>query len=204
MVRVKICGITNLKDALTAVRSGCDALGFVFYKKSSRYITPGKARLIISRLPQGLYKVGVFVNAAKEEVERIAASCKLDMAQLHGDESPELCSHIKACRVIKAFRLKNKSGLREIKKYRAYAYLFDTYSKVKFGGTGKSFDWKLLRTLRKIKKPVFLAGGLTPKNVGRAIKLVKPEWVDVSSSVESSPGKKSATRIKEFIAAVKK
>jgi len=204
MVRVKICGITNLKDALLSVRSGCDALGFVFYKKSPRYIAPKKARLIISKLPKRVYKVGVFVNATKEEVERTARVCKLDMAQLHGQESAGFCGSIKSCRVIKAFRLKNAPDLKDIKKYRAYAYLFDTYSKRKFGGTGRSFDWKLLKGARRIKKPVFLAGGLTAKNVARAIKLVKPEWVDVSSAVETSPGNKSGARIKQFIAAVKK
>ena len=204
MVKIKVCGITNLRDALAAIECGCDALGFVFYKKSPRYITPEKARLIIKKLPGRIVKIGVFVNSPKEELERIAKRCGLDMLQLHGDESADTCASIKGCRIIKAFRLKKAPAAKDINKYRTYAYLFDTYSSGKFGGTGKSFDWKLLKNLRKIKKPVFLAGGLTAGNVAEAIREVSPEWVDISSALESRPGKKSRAKIKKFITAVKK
>jgi phosphoribosylanthranilate isomerase len=204
MVKIKICGITNLEDALNSVKSGCAALGFVFYKKSPRYISPGKAWRIIKKIPKNIFKVGVFVNSPKEEVERIAKLCGLDMLQFHGDESADFCSQFAGYKTIKAFRLKGVFSLKDIKEYRTFAYLFDTYNREKLGGTGKAFDWKRLNGLRKIKKPVFLAGGLTPKNVAAAVERVRPDWVDVSSSVEIRPGKKDHNKIKKFIEEVRK
>jgi len=204
MVRAKICGITNLADALDAVKSGCDALGFIFYKKSPRYINPGKAKEIIERLPARIIKVGVFVNSPKAAIRKIAKLCSLDMLQFHGDEGVNFCSGFSGYKTIKVFRLKSSLSLKDIAPYRTYAYLFDTYNRKKFGGTGHVLGWKSLKGLRKIKKPIFLAGGLSEKNVREAIKTARPDWVDVSSSVEARPGKKDPKKIKRFIDTVKK
>ncbi|MFH0739221.1 MAG: phosphoribosylanthranilate isomerase [Candidatus Omnitrophota bacterium] len=204
MVKVKICGITNHKDARDAIACGCGALGFVFYKKSSRYISPHKARGIIKRLPVEIIKVGVFVDSGREEIKDIAKICDLDMLQLHGSQGPDFCRGLGDYKVIKAFRIKERPRIKDIKKYNAFAYLFDTYSGSKYGGTGRAFDWKLLEGLRKIKKPIFLAGGLSEKNVREAVKIVRPEWVDLSSSVEVKPGKKDYKKMKSFIKELRK
>ncbi len=203
-MKIKICGITNLKDAQDAIKAGCDALGFVFYKKSPRYITPHKARALISRLPRRVSKVGVFVNARESTVKRIARFCGLDMLQFHGGESPRLCSRFKGCRVIKAFRVKKSLDFRRLASYNTYAYLFDAHVRSKFGGSGRQFDWKLLKGRRGLQAAVILSGGLNADNVGKAIKIVAPDWVDVSSSVEASAGKKEYRKMTHFIQAVKR
>ncbi|MCM8780116.1 MAG: phosphoribosylanthranilate isomerase [Candidatus Omnitrophica bacterium] len=202
-VKVKICGITNLEDAQASVDAGCDALGFVFYKKSPRYIAPERAKKIIRGLPQRIIKIGVFVNEKEKFIKRIAKACCLDMLQFHGNESAEFCSRFKVYKIIKAFRVKNKIELNKIKKYRVFAYLFDTFVKSKIGGTGKTFDWKLLGRLDTLNKTIFLSGGLTAKNVKAAIKAVRPDWVDASSSLEKSPGKKEHKKVRTFIKAIK-
>lgn len=204
MVKTKICGITNLEDARNSCDAGCDALGFVFYKKSPRYIAPEKARRIIKRLPQQIIKIGVFVNAKEESIRRIAKLCGLNMLQFHGSESPEFCAKFKGYKIIKAFRIKGRLNLKNVLKYKVLAYLFDTFVKSKAGGTGKSFDWKLIRHVGRIKRPIFLSGGLNAANVRGAIKAVHPNWVDVSSSVEMRPGKKDRVKVKKIIQAVKK
>ena len=204
MVRVKICGITNLGDAIAAVGAGCGALGFVFYKKSARYVTPLRAKNIIRLMPANIIKVGLFVNAREKTIERIAKMCKLDMLQFHGDESTEFCNKFKGYKIIKAFRIKDKLDLKDILKYKTFAYLFDTFDKTKIGGTGKKFNWKLINNLDKIKRQIFLSGGLNKGNVKEAIKTVHPDWLDVSSSVEIRPGKKDYKKIKEFIEKVRK
>jgi len=203
MVKVKICGITNLEDALASVRVGCDALGFVFYKRSPRYITPQKVRGIIRRLPKNVIKVGVFVNAKEKTIKHIAKLCGLDILQLHGNESPEFCKKFQAYKIIKAFRIKDEASLSKIAGYKTFAYLFDTFVKSKAGGTGKKFDWELLGYLKGIRRPIFLSGGLTKKNVKEAIKIVRPAWVDVSSSIEIKPGKKDRKKVEEFIHTLK-
>lgn len=204
MTKVKICGITNLEDAFAAVIAGTDALGFVFYKKSDRYIAPLKARNICRIIPKHILKFGVFVNAQEKMVKKIAKSCGLDILQFHGDESPEFCRKFKGYKIAKAFRIKDKLDLKDILRYKTYAYLFDTLQESRFGGTGKSFNWKLLAKERNhIRKPIFLSGGLTKNNVKEAIKIVRPDWVDVSSSVELRPGKKDKNKIKSFIKTVK-
>jgi len=203
LVKVKICGITNEEDAVASVNFGCDAVGFVFYKKSSRYITPDIARAIAKKLPRQVVKVGVFVNAQEKSIKDIAKSCNLDILQFHGDESPEFCRKFKGYKIIKAFRVKNEVDLEKVLKYQTFAYLFDTFTKSKVGGTGKKFDWKLIRHINKIKRPIFLSGGLTAKNVKNALEVVKPHWVDVSSSVEIKQGKKDHKKVKEFIRTVK-
>ena len=202
-MRVKICGITNLEDAKAAIGDGCDALGFVFFKNSPRYITPQKVKDVIRELPKNIIKIGVFVNGREKKIRRIAKICRLNMLQFHGRESPEFCNRFKDYKIIKAFRVKNRMGLSKILKYRTFAYLFDTYTKSKFGGTGKKFNWELIRHVDDIKKPIFLSGGLTEKNVRAAIKYVHPDWVDVSSSLEIKPGKKDPKKVKDFIKTAK-
>lgn len=205
MVKAKICGITNLDDALASAGAGCEALGFVFYKKSPRYIPPEEAREIIRQLPGGIIKIGVFVNEKEQEVRRIAGLCGLDMLQFHGNESPEFCERFKdRYKVIKAFRVKRCINRKRIARYKPFAFLFDTFSPSSAGGTGKRFDWRLIRHIDELKCPVFLSGGLTAKNVKEAIKCVKPEWVDVSSSVEKKPGEKDQEKVRKFIKAVNK
>ena len=204
MVKIKICGITNLEDALASIKSGCSALGFVFYKKSPRYTTPHKAKNIINRLPKIIKKVGVFVNAKEKQIRQIAKLCRLDMLQFHGSESPEFCARFKNYKIIKAFRIKDKFDLKNISKYKTFAYLFDTYVASKIGGTGKKFNWNLVRHIYGIRRPIFLSGGLNEKNVRKAIEVVRPDWVDASSSLEAAPGRKDHKKVKRFIAAVKK
>jgi len=197
--RVKICGITNLEDAIVAVGSGCDALGFVFYKKSPRYIDPKKARDIIQLLPDKVIKVGVFVDSKESLIKRIAKQCSLDMLQFHGNESPEFCDKFKKYRVIKSFRVKNKLDLKGLLKYKVFAYLFDTFTPANIGGTGKKFNWKYLPDTGKLGRTVFLAGGLNAANVNKAICTVGPHWVDASSALEQSPGKKDKRKLVAFI-----
>ena len=199
MVKVKVCGITNLEDAMAAVAAGCDALGFVFFKKSPRYIAPEKARAIIAELPAGMLKIGIFVNPKEERVRRIARFCKLDLLQFHGQESAKFCRRFKGYKIIKAFRVRDKIDLKKILKYQTFAYLFDTFVRSKPGGTGKKFDWGLLRYLKEIKQLIFLSGGLNAQNVKRAIQAVRPDWVDVSSSLEVRPGKKDRSKIRKFM-----
>ena len=201
MVKVKICGITNLEDALASLFSGADALGFVFYKKSQRYISPLKARNISRILPKNICRVGVFVDEKVKTVRNIARLCGLNMLQFHGKESAGYCRKFKGYKIIKAFAVKGKPDLAKLSEYKGCALLFDAYLKDCPGGTGKKFNWNLLRNIDKIGEAVFLSGGLTAANVSRAIKLLKPEWVDVSSAVEFEPGKKDHKKIKQFIQA---
>lgn len=205
MVRIKICGITNLEDAIGVVVAGCDALGFVFYKKSPRYISPDRARNISRIIPRTIKKVGVFVNSPEKTIKQIARLCRLDILQFHGHESPEFCKRFKGYKIIKAFRIgDDKINLENILRYKTFAYLFDTFLKSKAGGTGKRFDWSLIKDLDNLRRPIFLSGGLTARNVTRAIRTLRPDWVDVSSSTETSPGKKDFNKVKDFIEAVRR
>lgn len=204
MVKVKICGITNLSDALASVDAGCDAVGFNFYNKSPRYVFPSKAAKIIHALPRRVVKIGVFVNAREDVIRRIAKLCKLDILQFHGDESPDFCEKFPDFKIIKSFRVKNKESLECAKAYKPFAYLFDTFVKSRRGGTGKTFDWKMIRHIKGLEdRPIFLCGGLTVDNVRKAISAAKPEWVDVCSSVEKKPGIKDHEKIRKLIKAAK-
>jgi len=197
MVRVKICGITNREDALHAAACDADALGFVFYAGSPRYVTPEQAREIIAVLPPFVTRVGLFVNEAPERIRAIAGECGLDVIQLHGDEPPESGSYSPQ-RVVKALRVRDAASLIEHERYVVSALLLDAWAAASFGGTGTSFNWELAAGVAR-QRPVILAGGLTPANVAAAVRQVRPYGVDVSSGVETAPGRKDPEKVAQFI-----
>lgn len=201
--RVKICGITNLADALAAVEAGADALGLNFYEKSPRHVSIKTATEISKQLPPFVMRVGVFVNADEDLVTRAIGECGLAMLQFHGDEPPEFCTQF-GLMSMKAFRIRDVKSLEELPKFSTDAYLLDAFSPEARGGTGEKFNWDLAVEAQKFGKPIFLAGGLTPENVAGAVRKVKPFGVDVASGVESSPGKKDHAKVRAFIAAVRK
>lgn len=201
---VKICGITNLADARTAVDAGADALGFMFYEPSARSITPAAAREIIAQLPPRVAKVGVFVNAPMEIIRRIATECGLDTVQLHGEETPEFCAQLAPLKVWKAVRVRDENSLSTMPGYKTDAWLLDSYVAGHQGGTGEKFNWELAIAAKVLGRPIILAGGLTPENIATAVRQVRPFGVDVSSGVESAPGKKDAAKVRAFIHAAKK
>lgn len=198
MVKIKVCGITNKEDALKAVVLGAWAIGFNFYKKSLRYINPRAAKGIIKTLPKKVIPVGVFVNDSEARVKRIAKLCGLKILQFHGDETPEFCKRFKGILTIKAIRLKDRESLRNADCYKTNFILFDAYQKDLFGGTGKSFDWSLLRNKKGLGSKMILSGGLNPENIGKAISSVKAYAFDVASGVERRPGKKCQRKMKRF------
>jgi phosphoribosylanthranilate isomerase len=197
MVKVKICGITNLEDALMVAEAGADALGFVFVPGSPRYIHPQKAEEIERHLPPFLSLVGVFANVPLKEVREVAEACHLSLVQLHGEESPAYCSAL-GKRVIKAFRMKGAKGLEEMGQYEVEALLLDSCSPGQLGGTGKTFDWRLAQEAKRYGR-LILSGGLTPENVAEGIRIVRPYAVDVSSGVEERTGKKEKGKVKRFL-----
>jgi len=201
-VRVKICGITNLPDAQVAVEAGADALGFNFYEKSPRCVSPATAAEISRAQPPFTLRVGVFVNPSEELVRRAIGECGLNLLQFHGDEPPEFCTQF-GLMSMKAFRVRDAESLKELAKYHTDAWLLDAYVSDTFGGTGEKFNWHLAAELPKSGRPVFLAGGLTPENVAEAIRQVQPFGVDVSSGVESSPGRKDPGKVRSFINSAK-
>jgi phosphoribosylanthranilate isomerase len=198
MVKVKICGITSLEDALTSIEAGADAVGFVFYPLSPRHIFPEQAADIIRCLPSFVQTVGLFVNEEQSVVNSTADQCGLDIVQLHGKETPEYCEYVRR-RVIKAFRVKDITTLDSLVQYHVSGYLLDAWSPLALGGTGKTFNWEIASEASNRGHRVILAGGLTPDNVAEAVRLVTPYAVDVSSGVECSPGRKDADKIRTFI-----
>jgi phosphoribosylanthranilate isomerase len=204
-VRVKICGITNSEDARAAVESGADALGFIFFSGSPRYLSPDAAARIIAQLPPFVVKVGVFVDAPRDGVLEIAHSTGIDAIQLHGSESAAECEQLAGTRlkVIKAFRMKDTGTLEEIATYPVSAFLLDSYVPGQLGGTGAKFNWDLALNAKQFGRPIILAGGLDPENVSDAVAKVGPYGVDVSSAVEISPGKKDLEKVRRFIARAK-
>ena len=198
MLRIKICGITNSEDASAALESGADALGFVFYPKSPRSITPQIAKSIISSLPPFVTTVGVFVDENISSLNKVVADTGLDIVQLHGSESPEYCNLAK--KVIKAIRIKELSDLALLNEYKAAsAFLLDTYSPAVIGGTGQVFNWEIAVEAKKLGR-IILAGGLNPDNIEEAVKVVQPYGIDVSSGVEGSKkGKKDHKKLRLFI-----
>lgn len=201
--RVKICGITNWIDARRACDAGANFLGFNFYRESPRYISPARAGRIVSRLPEGVSAVGVFVNESEAAVIEIAGSVGLDYVQLHGDESPQMVASVaRRIRVIKALRVRNPFRTAQLARFKgASAFLLDGFDKRARGGTGKTFDWAVARRAKRGRK-IFLAGGLTPENAAEASRSVKPYALDVCSGVEAAPGKKDAARIAAFMRAL--
>lgn len=200
MTRVKVCGITNSEDALCAVRLGASALGFVFYEKSPRFVTPAEAGEIIRRLPPFVTKVGVFVNAEADYLRDAKEIAGFDLYQFHGDETPEFCAAFGED-YIKAVRVKDSDSLDAVNLYDTDAFLFDAYSPDVYGGTGENFSWGILSGRKLGDKFVILSGGLDPDNVRDAIQAVNPYAVDVSSGVESSPGIKDHLKLERFMEA---
>jgi phosphoribosylanthranilate isomerase len=200
MVRVKICGITNIDDALMAIHAGADALGFVF-APSPRQITPAEASAILAELPPFVTIVGLVVD---QDASPILEQCpRLDVIQFHGSEAPEI---VAACqrRSIKAFRLRDSSDLAALSDYgAAAALLLDAYVAGVAGGTGAQFPWELAVQAQAPGRRIIVAGGLTPENVAECVRVVRPYAVDVSSGVESEPGRKCAHKVARFIAATK-
>src|SRR5262245_9001683 len=203
--KVKICGITNAEDARVAVEAGADALGFVFFRKSPRYIEPLLARQIVLTLPPLVIPVGVFVDEEQQVVRNIMDDCGLALAQLHGTESAIYCQELGRT-VLKALRVKDRSTFLALAEFRGRAgvrgFVLDAYSDQAYGGTGQMIDWRLAAEVAKAAN-ILLAGGLTPDNVEKAIRAVQPYGVDVSSGVESAPGKKDHEKVRAFIRAAR-
>jgi len=201
MVKVKICGLTNLEDAQWAAKCGADALGFILSKKGPRFIEGDIAAAITAQLPPFISRVGVFVDEKTETIKRIADVCKLDYVQLHGKETPIYCGKLREqinCRIIKAFQVEGKKSLGGIKDYPVDSILLDAWSPEDHGGCGVSFDWELALDIAK-NFPIILAGGLNPQNVKDAIRQVEPFAVDVSSGVQSTARQKDKEKIFKFI-----
>ncbi len=194
LVKVKICGITNLEDAAAAVDMGADLLGFNFYPKSKRYITPDEAIVIIDKLPTFVDIAGVFVNATAEHIKEVSERCFLNWIQLHGDETPDFCDSVfcPGAKTIKAIRIRAQADIEKAQQYYTDAVLFDGYDSQSYGGTGKSFDWDMIDN---IYKRIFLAGGIKPENAAQAIK-TGVYGIDICSGVEKEPGKKDHEKMR--------
>jgi phosphoribosylanthranilate isomerase len=198
-MKVKVCGITSYEDAAMALDQAVDALGFNFFPSSPRYISPAEARSIIRRLPPFTIAVGVFVNVSgAESLIQTAQLAGVQVLQLHGDETPEYCYQLSGWPLIKALRI-GPDGVREdIEAYPVHAFLLDSRDDALFGGTGRSFDWKLAARIKRTR-PIILAGGLRAENVGEAIRALDPYAIDVCSGVESRPGKKDPGKLNAFM-----
>jgi len=203
MTVVKVCGITNPGDARVAADAGADAVGLVF-AESPRRVGVEEARRISLALPENVLKVGVFVDAGPEEVLRIAREVGLDLAQLHGDETPETVTAVRdgGVKVMKALRVRDAASLEAMDRYEADLFLLDAYSEKARGGTGERFDWEVAKSLRG-RDNIVVAGGLGPENVREAVQLLQPYGVDASSSLEDEPGKKNDERVRRFVLAAK-
>jgi phosphoribosylanthranilate isomerase len=205
MVKIKICGITNVEDAKVAAAAGVDALGFVMYRKSPRFVEAAVVKSIVAGLPPFVLPVGVFVNEEPDRVRTLMDDCGLALAQLHGDETAPYCQDL-GRPVLKALRLKDRRTFLALAEFSGRAnvrgFLIDAFSNQAYGGTGQTVDWGLAQEVAQ-SMPVVLAGGLTPVNVAEAIARVRPYGVDVSSGVELSPGKKDHEKVKAFIDAAR-
>ena len=200
---VKVCGITNVADARVAAEAGADAVGLLF-AESPRRIDAATARGISIALPENVLKVGVFVNEEPGKVLRVAREVGLDLAQLHGDETPEVVAEIRAggLAVMKAVRVRNAADVADVERYGADLYLLDAYSERARGGTGETFDWEVAKSLGG-RANIVVSGGLGPENVREAVGLFEPYGVDASSSLEDAPGRKNEERVRRFILAAK-
>lgn len=201
-VKVKICGITSVADGLAAAEAGADMIGLMFYEKSPRHLPLPAAVEIARVLPPFVLKVGVFVNPDADLVTRAIGECGLNLLQFHGDEPPEFCTGF-GMMSLKAFRIRDAGSLKALENFHTDAFLLDAYSASGLGGTGEKFNWELALEAKKFGRPIFLAGGLTPENVAAAVRQVQPFAVDVSSGVESLPGRKDQSKVIAFIQAAK-
>jgi phosphoribosylanthranilate isomerase len=201
MTWIKICGITNLEDALKAASLGIDALGFIF-APSPRKVEPATVREIIQSLPTAVLKVGVFLNHFISDVEEIAVYCNLSSLQFHGEESPDYCQKFSQ-QVIKTIHIRGVESLKDMAKYPNVSILLDTYSPTQGGGTGTPFPWEIALKAKE-ERDFILSGGLNPLNVGEAVKKIRPMGVDVCSGVETVPGKKDPAKLFEFVKEVRK
>jgi phosphoribosylanthranilate isomerase len=203
MTMVKVCGITNVADARVAAEAGADAVGFIF-AESPRRVSVEEARRVSLALPENVLKVGVFVNVPPEEVLRVAREAGLDLAQLHGDETPEAVAAVRAggLPVMKALRVRNADDLADVERFDADLFLLDAYSEKARGGTGERFDWGVAKSL-KGRGNIVVSGGLAPENVREALDFFEPYGVDASSSLEDAPGKKNEDSVRRFIVAAK-
>jgi phosphoribosylanthranilate isomerase len=201
-VKVKICGITSVADALAAVEAGADALGLMMFPGSPRFIPLETAQEIAQQLPAHILRAGVFADPESSDVFAAMQHCQLNLLQFHGSETPEFCRQF-GTMTMKAFRIRNADSLAALAGYSTDAFLLDSYVPGKAGGTGQSFNWDLAVEAKKFGKPIFLAGGLTRYNVAEAVRKVEPFGVDVSSGVEQSPGKKDVQKMRDFVAAVR-
>jgi phosphoribosylanthranilate isomerase len=201
MVRVKICGIKRIEDALAAVEAGAHAIGLNFWRPGRRYVAPEVARVIARALPPFVARVGVFADEDPERIREIAALCGLDALQLHGSESPEFCRQFDRP-VIKAIKVRGLQSVTGLGGYHVAALLLDAHVPGEMGGTGRAFDWTLVARAKEAG-PVILSGGLTPENVGDAIQAAQPYAVDVASGVETD-GRKDPAKIRAFVAQVQK
>lgn len=201
--RVKICGITNLEDALKAAELGADSLGFIFYKKSPRHINPRTAGLIIRELPPFVTPVGVFVDEELPKVVATAAETGICTVQLHGNEPPEYCERL-GIKAIKAIRVRDMADINRLRPYNVSAYLLDTFKEGVHGGTGETFDWDIAVEAKALGR-IILSGGLNPENVSEAVEKVQPYAVDACSGIEikDRPGRKDHAKLKEFMERVK-
>lgn len=195
-VKVKICGITNLQDAEAAIEMGADILGFNFYPESPRYIDTNEAEKIICKLPNFVDIAGVFVNANRPDIRKLTDSGMLNWVQFHGDETSEFCSQFNAWNLhtIKAVRVRSIEDIDRAQEYQTDSLLFDAFDPKSYGGTGKTFDWSLLK---KYPRRVFLAGGINPDNVSKALE-TDVYGIDICSGIESEPGKKDPTKMKQL------
>ena len=204
MTFVKICGITNIEDALAAVDAGADALGFNFFPRSRRYIDPAQAKTIIQKLASNVLTVGVFVNEdSPDTVDRIASETGVKALQLHGDESPEFCGSLSHYYLIKVLALGPDCDIQSVLHYDVDAFMVDAFDRASRGGTGRVVDWSIAREVRRLVPRLFLAGGLSVDNVTEGIAVVEPYGVDACSSLELSPGKKDSNKMRAFVAAVR-
>ncbi|MGB3683329.1 MAG: phosphoribosylanthranilate isomerase [Rubrobacteraceae bacterium] len=203
MTWVKVCGTTNAKDALLAADAGADAIGLIF-ADSPRQIDAKRAGEIAAALPDGILKVGVFVDEDPERILEVAGQVGLDYAQLHGDEGPEVVARVRdgGLKVIKALRVRNEESLDLLDEYGADFYLLDAYSEKARGGTGERFDWGVAKALKGYAN-ILVSGGLAPENVRAAIEFFDPYGVDASSSLEDEPGTKNGERVRRFVSAAK-
>jgi len=207
--RIKLCGLTRVKDVEFGFSQGLDALGFIFYEKSPRNVLPDFVKDIVAKVPPFVDCVGVFVDRDRAEVEEIVEYCGLSHAQLHGKENHKYCERVQRfaspCHVLKAFRVSESTKNSDFSPYDdvVHGFLLDTYQKGNAGGTGETFDWNIIKQL-DLQRPMILAGGLSPQNIENAIKVVQPFGVDVNSGVEVEPGIKDHAKIVDFVQKVRK